>query len=247
MLLLNASPAASIGGKLPLTVYESIYEADERDPTKPLGLKFVPIKYTIETGEAERIGMDMVAKSAQAATDIPLDSKETNGNGKEKETADGGANKEKNIDVGPQNDELIGALTARKNAIVMLTSRIKLLLKFLQNPPEGVTNQQILREIKSLTHSRLPLLKPADQPAFDAEKSAEEADVHLVQLLGELTKSIEGVASVGRKFGGVQTMEKRMGGYRQDPHESMMMENYMPIGGPRRSGRFSGGGGFGMF
>jgi len=44
----STSPAAALsgGGKLPIAIYESIYEATE-DENK-LGLKSVPLPYTIE-------------------------------------------------------------------------------------------------------------------------------------------------------------------------------------------------------
>lgn len=63
VLCLNPSPGASVagGGKLPLGIYESIYEAED-SAENMLKLKFVPLKYTIETGEAEMIGVDFVAK-----------------------------------------------------------------------------------------------------------------------------------------------------------------------------------------
>lgn len=73
LLCLNPSPSASIGGggKLPLAIYESIFEADDsvatadaptQESKNALKLSFVPLNYTIETGEAEMIGVDFVAK-----------------------------------------------------------------------------------------------------------------------------------------------------------------------------------------
>jgi COP9 signalosome complex subunit 6 len=185
----------------------------------------VPLNYTIESGEAEMIGMDFVAKGAGNASSVPntasatpqpeAPAKDTKGKEKEKEaektekqdkTLD--ASTTTKVDVGTQNDELISNLTAKKNAITMLNSRIKLLLSYLQDPPDGVPNHQILREIQSLTHSRLPLLKPANQRAFVQEKLAEESDVNLVILLGAVTRSIEEVRGVGRKSAGIDQMLK---------------------------------------
>lgn len=258
MLCLNPSPSASIGGggKLPLAIYESIYEVDDSATTadaqetgKALKLLFVPLNYTIETGEAEMIGVDFVAKggfgnaaaeasglegSAEAsvsakdgAKKIKLDEeKDTKGKGKEKSdetlTRDG----EAPVSAGTQNDEceicslrfqintkltmslVLATLTAKANAIRMLHSRIRLLTIYLSNPPDSQPNHQLLRSLKSLTHSRLPLLTPADAKGFRQEQLSEQSDVHLVALLGTLTRSIEEVRGVGKKFWGIEQTVK---------------------------------------
>ncbi|TGZ83044.1 hypothetical protein EX30DRAFT_362602 [Ascodesmis nigricans] len=252
MLLLNPTPSASIGGTLPLGIYESIYEADESDANHALRLSFVPLKYTIETGEAEMIAMDAVAKASGNAVDVPLSASGRSG-GETSSTTDKDKGKEKEIvkeekkdeglrgPVGPQNDELLSNLAARRNAVTMLTSRIRLLLKYLQSPPPGLPNHHILREIKSLTHSRLPLLTPADLKAFETEKMAEEADVNLVVLLGALTKSIEEVGNVSKKFQGIEHAKKHKGFSRYQGDEGLG-EMSGRGGGGRRPGwtTFSG-------
>ncbi|KAI5777648.1 hypothetical protein EDC01DRAFT_782390 [Geopyxis carbonaria] len=206
LLLLNPAPAASIGGKLPLALYESIYEADG-------ALRFAPLKYTIETGEAEMIGVDVVARGGGNATEetaAPPPQKDSGkGKGKAKDTL-------ADIDalatpLGPHNEELLSQLTSKRNAITMLHSRIRLLLKYLTDPPEGGHTPQLLRELKSLTHSRLPLLTPSNAAEFEAEKNAEEADVNLVVLLGTLTKNLEQLRSMGRKFAAADTVMSRRG------------------------------------
>lgn len=64
LLCLNPSPSASVGGggTLPLAIYESVMEADDSADEGAPNLLFVPLNYTIETGEAEMIGVDFVAK-----------------------------------------------------------------------------------------------------------------------------------------------------------------------------------------
>lgn len=70
-LALHPSPlSTSTGGKLPLTIYESVYEEEGDTPeTKTLKMKFTELDYTIETGEAEMIGVDHVAKGVGNAGD----------------------------------------------------------------------------------------------------------------------------------------------------------------------------------
>jgi COP9 signalosome complex subunit 6 len=231
LLLLNPAPAAGGSGKLPIAIYESIYEASTTDE-KTLALKFVPLPYTIESGEAEMIGMDFVAKGAGNATSVPAShaAEDSKGKGKAQEE-----------DVGGGYDELLSNLTAKKNAIQMLNSRIKLLLAYLQNPPDGVTNHQILREIKSLTQSRLPLLRPADMAAWQLEKVKEEGDVNLVVLLGAVTRCIEDVRAVGWKSAGIEQVHKSgKKGMGFDEGLDFGMGGGPGQGGPRRSLRLFG-------
>lgn len=102
----------------------------------------------------------------------------------------------------------------------MLHTRIKLLKSYLTNlPPSYLTtpsphdkstdasssnhteiNHSILRSIQALI-SRLPLLLPADQAALEQERLAEKSDVSLVDLLGNISKSVKDTREMGRKFG----------------------------------------------
>lgn len=77
--------ASSNGGKLPVTIYESVYEgenATENSKTmqvdgeeQSLTIRFRELPYSVETGEAEMIGIDTVARTARnAAVDTPATS-----------------------------------------------------------------------------------------------------------------------------------------------------------------------------
>lgn len=69
--------ASSNGGKLPVTIYESVYEgenATENSKTmqvdgeeQSLTIRFRELPYSVETGEAEMIGVDTVARTARNA------------------------------------------------------------------------------------------------------------------------------------------------------------------------------------
>ena len=73
---------ARVGGQLPLTVYESVYESkdgaekgsmdiDGQDlEDSSLEIRFRELPYSIETGEAEMIGVDFVARGGGNATAI---------------------------------------------------------------------------------------------------------------------------------------------------------------------------------
>jgi len=84
---------ASNGSKLPLTVYESVYEGDNAadgdksmqvdNEEQSLNIRFRELPYSIETGEAEMIGVDTVARNARnAASDtgaVPQQESQTKG------------------------------------------------------------------------------------------------------------------------------------------------------------------------
>ena len=123
-ILLAFHPAAvlgevSVGGKLPLTIYETVYETEKNfgqsgehadrsmqidDHDESLDFKFRELPYSVETGEAEMISVDFVARGGGNATAVNSTTKEreknqasqtpiAEGNGKEREK---GAVKETN-------------------------------------------------------------------------------------------------------------------------------------------------------
>lgn len=81
---------AAVGGKLPLTIYESVYENNEGQGMEidgadaPLDLKFRELPYSVETGEAEMISVDFVARGGGNATAIDSAAKETKGQASQK-------------------------------------------------------------------------------------------------------------------------------------------------------------------
>lgn len=71
----------AVGGKLPLTIYESVYESSATNPTTEmqidgeegangLQIKFRELPYEVVTGEAEMIGVDFVARGGGNATAV---------------------------------------------------------------------------------------------------------------------------------------------------------------------------------
>lgn len=225
-LLLGFHPTSAsektTGGKLPLTIYESNYEAEgviADGEDKPMSdgedsqikLKFRELPYTVETGEAEMISVDFVAKGSGNAAAITTG---TTSKGKTAETSD-------KQDEGPrlsrEDEELIASLNAKSNAIKMLQSRITLLTTYLQSlPPSFVAGKPldasevdnkryapidyaILRSIQALLN-RLTLLIPADKGTYKQQQLAEHNDVNLVSLLSSMVQSIKEVRETGRKY-----------------------------------------------
>ena len=80
----------AVGGKLPLTIYESVYENNEGQGMEidgaeaSLDLRFRELPYSVETGEAEMIGVDCVARGGGNATAIDSAAKDTGGQASQK-------------------------------------------------------------------------------------------------------------------------------------------------------------------
>lgn len=255
-ILLGFHPTAvagAVGGKLPITIYESNLEADSQpapsnaqDNAKesvdqemkdgedePLKLRFKELSYTIESGEAEMIGVDFVAKGGGNATAVDESGLEKNPaaqshKGFHKKSAK--SPEEKQSPLSEQNilssteQELIASLTAKANAIKMLHSRIALITSYLRNLPpnysgKGVqlgndaasgdltyteVNHSILRSIQAVL-IRLNLVMPSNSNAFDEEVLSEQNDGQLVALLSYMAMSVKEAKELGRKFNILET------------------------------------------
>lgn len=247
-ILLGFHPTAvlegSQGGKLPLTIYESIFESEDtpaesgedkemKDGEPQLGLRFRELPYSVETGEAEMISVDFVARGGGNATAVPVNSTnskadEVAGNGKARAPTTAGKKESEPVQVNNQHvlsredEELIASLTAKANAIKMLHARINLISTYLKSLPPAFTsgnlpeslestateyspvNLSVLRSIQALL-CRLSLMIPADAIAFEQELQSEKNDVNVVSLLSMITNSIKDIKETGRKFSVVET------------------------------------------
>ncbi|KAJ8131334.1 hypothetical protein O1611_g2298 [Lasiodiplodia mahajangana] len=248
-LLLGFHPEESIkhnaGSRLPLTIYESNYEAEEskneqgedkemRDGEPPLKLKFRELPYSVETGEAEMISMDFVARGAGNATAVEPREQKTvmPGNiddpkGKRKmevtelATAGSGPVESEEHVLSREDEEMIAALTAKANSVKMLQSRIKLLITYLERlPPSYLTGDDItmvtgesdstvpsytiLRSIQALVN-RLSLVVPSATEAYQQEMLSEANDVHLMELLNDVLQSTADIRGLGKKYSIVET------------------------------------------
>lgn len=240
--LLGFHPSAvltgSAGGKLPLTIYESNFESEEslnesgedkemQDGEPHLGLKFRELPYTVETGEAEMISVDFVARGGGNATAVAGDPTgrklDDDGNGKARTAIRSDEKHAPPVAINDQHilsredEELIASLTAKANAVKMLHARINLIATYLRKLPPNRTsgealgnmepghdeyspvNLSVLRSIQALL-GRLSLMVPADAMMFEEELRSEKNDVNVVSLLSMLTNSIRDIKDTGRKF-----------------------------------------------
>lgn len=189
----EAATSGSTGGRLPLSIYETVFESDEQrrnsgnedKEMKDSGddaegdsegflsaaaiaattkFRFRELSYSVETGEAEMISMDFVARGGANATssrgvDLLPGGDETSGTRQKPVAALAKADvkgkrravaKEDADDSDPhtaaaaplepavlsrEDEELVAALTAKANAIKMLHARIQLIIKYLEGLP----------------------------------------------------------------------------------------------------------------
>ncbi|TGJ81804.1 hypothetical protein E0Z10_g6963 [Xylaria hypoxylon] len=262
-LLLGFHPEESVkhdaGSRLPLTIYESNYEAEEpkneqgedkemRDGEPPLRLRFRELPYSVETGEAEMISMDFVARGAGNATAVePREQKKMMpGNiddpkGKRKmdfldsTAADSDAADGEVHVLSREDEEMIAALSAKANSVKMLQSRINLLATYLERlPPSYLTGDDttmatgdaeptvpsftILRSIQALVN-RLSLVVPSATEAYEQEMLSEANDVHLMELLNDVLQSATDVRGIGKKYNIVETSRAQNKKYVDDPNK----------------------------
>ncbi|CAI6337338.1 unnamed protein product [Periconia digitata] len=271
----DAESEATAAGKLPLTLYESVHESgpgesgdkamDIDGAVRDRPLKFRELAYTIETDEAEMISVDFVARGGGNATAVEGpsatdssriksdDDKGKSAKGKGKERA-----KDETIDestiLTAEDDELLSTLTAKMNAIRMLSRRISLIRTYLASlPPSYLSdpslpfnptpsadhplplNNPILRSISAML-ARLNILAPSDSEAFTIESQQESSDVQLVQLLSSITNSVSAAKDFGRKS---QIVENSRNQSRRGI--GALMGGYDGGGAPFFSGGFGGG------
>jgi len=224
--------SSKMGGKLPLTLYEGVWINDSTmdidGPERNLTLKFREAPYSVETGEAEMISLDFVARGGGNATAVQIssaalgqsdESKKAKSKAKESatessaQTETNGVRAKEASYLSPEDEELLTSLTAKSNAIKMLQSRLNLISSYLQSlPPSYLTdksipldpsnkslNQPILRSISALL-ARLPLLTPPDKDAFNRESLQTKSDVELITLLSSLTRTVNDAKELGRKL-----------------------------------------------
>ncbi|KAK1969165.1 signalosome subunit [Colletotrichum sublineola] len=239
----------TVGGKLPMSIYESNYEVDDPraaetdgedkkmdDGESKLKLRFRELPYTVETGEAEMISMDHVARGAGNATAIEAP-KETSAKPKVQLVEAGGKRRVvvaeesgedslAEVQLLPEEEEMVAALTAKANAVKMLQGRIRLITTYLerlpseylagleQSPAASASRAQttpshtILRQIQALVN-RLDLVVPSDVDAFEKEVLCEENDVAITSRLNDLMQSISGMRDLGKKFGIAEAARSR--------------------------------------
>jgi len=236
-----------------LTIYEANVEPPETgsredvemmDTLPSLKVTFKELSYSVETGEAEMIGIDFVAKGGGNATAVETLVKKPSitteaanmlkGKKRQEPEDDEKQGDDQNI-LSREEEELVSSLTAKANAIKMLHARINLITAYLEKlPPSYIAsgsvdsneaskdyttiNHPILRSIQALLN-RLALLIPSDNAAFSQELLAEQNDANLISLLNTITDSVKVARDAGRKFAIVEQARNDRKGKQGNSHE----------------------------
>jgi len=261
----RAFSEATAAGKLPLTLYESVSVTTTSEPNgkamdidgaaQAKSTKFRELVYSIETGEAEMISVDFVARGGGNATaveglsgssstpqvdavtaeEFPGGIRINRGKQKEREKdREHDSAFDESMAITAEDEEILSSLTAKINAIRMLSRRIHLLRayldalppSYLSDPtlpvtPSGDTqtglplNYPILRSVSAML-ARINILAPPDSDAFNLESQQEASDVQLVNLLSSITNSVSAARDLGSLSqileNGKSSSKGRMGG-----------------------------------
>lgn len=129
-------------------------------------LRFQELPYTIETGEAEMISVDFVARGGANASAIeepkpdtakpPTPSKDPKGKGKAHAPTKNGVQTngtKTELILSAEDEDHIALLTAKSNAIRMLQQRISLLRSYLQSLPSCYLTQPASSSDPSAPHT----------------------------------------------------------------------------------------------
>jgi COP9 signalosome complex subunit 6 len=177
----SAAPTRA-DGKLPISVYEGIVEADPSKEESSMqvdddiaSLLFRNIPYSVDTDETEMIAINYVAKgagNAAAADDIvretsPGAAERAEKKGKKKadtssdsKTPMTNGTKESSSMLTPEEEDRIAGLTTRLNSVRMLQSRLSLLSKFVQSqPPSHLSDASIPLSMSAPDPTQLPHLR----------------------------------------------------------------------------------------
>ncbi|CEJ60155.1 hypothetical protein PMG11_08740 [Penicillium brasilianum] len=213
------------GAKLPLTIYETVLEGENAaDATKDmqidgeeptLNLRFRELPYSVETEEAEMIGVDTIAQTAGTASrsEIPNQSTSTAVGQKSADKEQ----KSSQAELTQEEEELVANLNTRLNAVRTLESRISLIKSYVSSVSASESSEAtkdvtsgpqlshpIIRNINSLI-SHLSILSPHEQSSFSTEVLSQNNDVLLVSLLGQLGENVKAMRELGRKSAIVQS------------------------------------------
>ncbi|KAJ5626825.1 hypothetical protein N7528_004252 [Penicillium herquei] len=209
----------SHNAKLPLTIYESVLEGgNTNDASKDMqidgeesvpGLRFRELRYSVETEESEMIGVNtIVQNSGTAATETNMTSTNTATSSNDQQTKGAKKSAAKSTSgLTQEEEELIGNLTTRLNAIRTLESRISLMKSYVSSicsDPENASSTSpawshpLLRDINSLL-AHLELLSPSEQSSFATEVLSQKNDVLMASLLGRMGEGVKNLREVGYK------------------------------------------------
>ncbi|EPS34767.1 hypothetical protein PDE_09731 [Penicillium oxalicum 114-2] len=240
--------------KLPLTIYETVLEGDNvPDAAKDMqidgeemgsNIRFRELPYSVETEEAEMIGVDTIAQTAGTASRYEIPGEAGTSSAGDKVAIE--SKKSLQAELTQEEEELVANLNTRLNAVRTLESRIALIKSYVSSisvtdaataaehdPSSPRLSHPILRNINSLM-AHLSILSPSERSSFSAEVLSQSNDVKLVSLLGELGESIQAMRELGRKSAVVQSGRQTKNPRKQPNVEAASFEDEFLARAPRQ-------------
>ncbi|XP_063722083.1 COP9 signalosome complex subunit 6-like isoform X2 [Symsagittifera roscoffensis] len=212
-VLLKLSPLQSSASELPLTLWEGCVSSDGDK------ISFLKLPYALATDEAERIGVDHVARvstvhQSRKTTVATLGSLGGGAGG----LPGTGENIGSNITVTEPTSTICDQYMGHHSAVKMLHSRVRLILDYIravQRGELGPADQETLREINSLCHT-LPLIatntssgdiicsdglsSSNGEELFKGEFVQQYNEVALLSFLGTVMKGCNTMNQYAQKF-----------------------------------------------
>jgi COP9 signalosome complex subunit 6 len=229
--------------------------SDNAQPS--LLIRFREVPYSIETGEAEMISVDFVARGGANATVAREPQKttvEAKGKGKSKAEPNDDTLPEVEL-LSAEDEELISTLTTKANAIRMLQERVALTKAYLssvpscylntpvtdasaplQMPSNAQVSHPILRNISSML-GRLPLLTPPTSTSTNGTNSARTAASSVFSHEAAVQRSDVALVSLLGSMGGTLRSAVAMG------RKSAIMEKGKSQSASSKGNNFNGSGG----
>lgn len=220
--------------KLPLTIYESVLEGENAgntakemqiDGEEPaLSIRFRDLPYSVETGEAEMIGMDTIAKDSgtaswkePAAPNASADKREAEAPSRatltqEEEECMHAPPGQLQIAPSLTPSAVISNLNTRLNAIRTLQSRISLIKSYVASVSASAAKDEtspplshpVIRNANALL-AHLSILSPDQQSGFATEVLSQSNDVLLVSVLSQVAENVKAMRELGRKTAIIQS------------------------------------------
>jgi COP9 signalosome complex subunit 6 len=196
------------GGKLPVTVYESVVDAEPKDDgsmqvdgQETSDIKFRQVPYSIDTDETEMIAINYVAKGAGSAaavddaapvpaakpvetppSDKKMGKKRADPSLEVAETKETNDTEDLLKALTPEEEDQVAGITTRLNSVKMLQSRLALLRTFIQSLPPS--------HLSAATTEPAPLTFPYPDPSHLPHLRNIQALLTRLSLLTPPTESI---------------------------------------------------------
>ncbi|KAI5303989.1 hypothetical protein KEM56_006986 [Ascosphaera pollenicola] len=217
-------PSKQAAGKLPVTVYESVWEDEQTHSSSAqppasgqpssLQIRLRELPNSMETDDTEMIAINTLSKGGDDASqscDYP-------GNQGQENTL----NSKRNSVLNREEEDMISSLQTRLGALNTLNSRLELIVTYLQSvSPElqdgtggpaqqrGVS-RQLLRQTSSLISNLSLVGPPSDSGAPPTTSVTQFHDADMLEILTNLCQIVSDLPKISTSLASYEDSKKRM-------------------------------------